>query len=145
VLKGNKTLQSIKLCSDEISNLGALQLATLMASGDCFCRQIAFSNNNLINADGLKQVQDTLRFSDFEEVGILAFRKRGVERRGAQQAAAIAAPPESVAIRSVSIQSKRLLVFGLAAIALGLGAAGLFLASRQKKDSAWSFGIRKDT
>jgi len=142
VLRGNKTLLLIKLFNDEISNVGALQLATLMASGECCCREIAFSNNHLINADGMKQVRDTVRFSDFEEVGMLTFRKRGNERRAVQQAGSVAAPLLPVSNHSVPTHSNtRLIILGLAAVALGLG-TGLFLATRQRSPPFWFFGSR---
>jgi hypothetical protein len=133
VLKVNTTLRRIKLFNDEISNVGALHLATLMASGECSCTEIAFSDNYLINADGLKQVQDALRYSDFEEVGGMTFRRKvSVVRPKAPLPSRSVPASSSVMVPAPIHSSTRFILFGLAALALGLG-GGLLLATRQKK------------
>jgi len=143
VLRGNKSLQRIKLLNDEISTVGALQLATFMASGECSCRDISFANNHLINADGLKQVQEALRFSNFEELGTFTFRKKGNERRGTTQLAATTTPPiVTTTVVPARSHSNGLFIFGLVVL-LTLG-SGLFLIRKKSPSSWFSFASNTD-
>lgn len=138
VLKKNKTLQVLKLSNDEISNVGALQLAKFMASAECSCQEVTFSTNHLLNSEGVRQVQELLRCSQYEEVGVLSF-KRVSGRRAPQQpvapATVVPSPATTTLVSPPSSHSNiSLICFGLAAVGLGLG-VGLFLATRIKRES----------
>jgi len=134
----NKTVQRIKLANDEISIVGAQQLASFMASNACALREVDFSGNHLITTDGLKQVQDTLRLSNFEESDALAYRKKGQSRRAVPPAAndttLPSSPPTAKPDRPTAVvrsNNHSWFLFGLMALAIG---GGLFLLSRRKFD-----------